>query len=370
MVRLAALGGTLNLHSGHAFGHTMGKVWQGPSRLVRPAAQRLAHDQSNRRRPGPPVQVQPGTDRRHRTRKNRGVKEEPGVAGCFARPERWRPGDVLHSAKCEALDAPGGRKVQLWDFTGKTRKYFDHVSLTDRMVYFWSTIAEQVTGLPGEVVRHRCLSVYAAPPVQRKLHPNFVVRFAAARGYGDEADRQQSLQDWDGWAKAAKRIFFRSNLMLAGRRTGMPLLYTHRFAEDFRHLANHGMIGTDFDACCHNWATQGLNYYVVAKLHWDPSQNVDAIIDDYCQSGFGPAAKSMRLYYEKLEGNFTASAAAHQSEFSMLHRRCLERPAQDDRSSQGRSGQRLSRIASPRGICGAGPAAPDRCGSAGSSVSC
>ena len=96
----------------------------------------------------------------------------------------------------------------------------------------------------------------------------------------------------------------------------MPLLYAHRFAEDFRHLASHGMMGTDFDSCCQNWATQGLNYYVIAKLHWDPAQNVDAIIDDYCRSGFGPAAATMRRYYDTLEGQFTASAAAHQDEFS------------------------------------------------------
>jgi hypothetical protein len=61
------------------------------------------------------------------------------------------------------------------------------------------------------------------------------------------------------------------------------------------------MMGTDFDSCCHSWATQGLNYYVVARLHWNPEQNVDAIVDDYCKSGFGPAAKSVRRYFDRLE---------------------------------------------------------------------
>jgi hypothetical protein len=143
-------------------------------------------------------------------------------------------------------------------------------------------------------------SVYAAPPVGRKLHPNLVVRFAGL-GYHAEDYRQESLRDWDGWSGAAKRIFFRPNLMLAGRRDGLPLLYVHKFGPDFRHLADHGMLGTDFDACCHHWATQGLNYYVVARLHWDPDQDVSAIVDDYCQSGFGPAARSVRRYLERQE---------------------------------------------------------------------
>jgi hypothetical protein len=61
------------------------------------------------------------------------------------------------------------------------------------------------------------------------------------------------------------------------------------------------MWGTDFDSCVHNWATQGLNYYVVARLHWNPEQNVDRIIDDYCRAGFGPAARAVRGYFDRLE---------------------------------------------------------------------
>ena len=97
--------------------------------------------------------------------------------------------------------------------------------------------------------------------------------------------------------------------MLAGRRDGMPLLYVHKFGKDFRHLASHGMMGTDFDSCCHNWATQGLNYYVVARLHWDPEHDVSAIVEDYCQAGFGPAAKPVRRYFDRLEALMDEVAA-------------------------------------------------------------
>src|SRR3954454_17331820 len=100
--------------------------------------------------------------------------------------------------------------------------------------------------------------------------------------------------------------------MLAGRRTGMPLIYVHRFADDFRHFVATGMMGTDLDSCTHNWATQGLNYYVVARLHTDPQQDVDAIIEDYCRAGFGPAAQTMRLYFARLESVFDAAAAGHE----------------------------------------------------------
>jgi hypothetical protein len=61
------------------------------------------------------------------------------------------------------------------------------------------------------------------------------------------------------------------------------------------------MIGTDFDSLTHDWASRGLNYYVLAKLLWDPSQNVDALIQDYCDKGFGPASPDIQKYFSTLE---------------------------------------------------------------------
>jgi hypothetical protein len=97
--------------------------------------------------------------------------------------------------KCEALDAPNGRKVKIHDA--------DHVSLINRMVYFWNAIAEQVTKIhPNTLFTVDAYSAYRSPPVLRKLHPNLVVRFVQIQ-YTDETLRQQSLRDWDEWAKAA-----------------------------------------------------------------------------------------------------------------------------------------------------------------------
>lgn len=229
------------------------------------------------------------------------LKANPALLGVSIAPNDGGRPSFCTCPKCEALDAAKGRKVMLWDFSKGNRKDFEHVSLTDRMVAFWNAIAEKVTKeYPDKLLVVDAYSVYAAPPVERKLHPNLVVRFAPL-GYASDVYRKESMQDWDGWSKAAKRIYFRPNLMLTGRRDGLPLIYVHKFGEDFRYLANHSMMGTDFDSCCHNWATQGLNYYVVARLHWNPEQNVDAIVDDYCKSGFGPAAKSVRRYFDRLE---------------------------------------------------------------------
>jgi hypothetical protein len=176
------------------------------------------------------------------------------------------------------------------------------------MVYFWNAIAEQVVKVhPDKYLVVDAYSAYAAAPVERKLHPNLVVRFNPM-SYALEEERQEGLKQWAAWSSAASKIYYRPNLMLQGRRDGLPQLYVHKFAEDFKYMASHGMLGTDFDSCVHHWATQGLNYYVVARLHWNPEENVDAIIDDYCRAGFGPAAPAIRRYFDRIE-RVTSEAA-------------------------------------------------------------
>ncbi len=294
------LGGTLQLNAGHAFTHLWTKCGK-----AHPDWFALQPDGSRDQSRGP--------DRARLCVSNaeliaaiarvkvEELNKNPHLLGVSIAPNDGGRPSFCTCPRCEALDCARGPKVLLWDFTKGDRRDFEHVSLTDRMVSFWNAIAEQVAKVhPDRLLVVDAYSVYAAPPVERKLHANLVVRFAPL-GYHAEDYRQESLRAWDGWSRAARRIFFRPNLMLAGRRDGMPLLYVRKFAKDFRHLADHGMMGTDFDACCHHWATQGLNYYVVARLHWDPTADVNAIVEDYCRAGFGPAAAAVRRYFDGLE---------------------------------------------------------------------
>ena len=40
---------------------------------------------------------------------------------------------------------------------------------------------------------------------------------------------------------------------------------------------------------------------MLARLHWNPELDVDAVIDDYCRSGFGPGWEHVRHYFTRLE---------------------------------------------------------------------
>jgi len=192
--------------------------------------------------------------------------------------------------KCRKLDPINSRKLS-----------GGRLALTDRYVYFWNEIAKRVTKVhPDAWLTADAYGIYASPPVLRKLHPNIAIRYVGVK-YNDDTKRKQDMQDWDAWSKVVKNIYFRPNLLLSGRRQGTPMVYIHKLGEDLKYMAHNSLIGTDFDSCCHHWATQGLNYYICAKLLWNPDLNIDKLLDDYCRSGFGSGADSVKKYFLRIE---------------------------------------------------------------------
>jgi len=213
---------------------------------------------------------------------------------------------------CKALDPPEGRPTEIWTYDHKSSQIekIQYVSLSDRMAWFNNQIAERVAKFyPNVLFCGSAYSCYTAPPLHVKLHPHVVIRYANL-GYNSDAERQEALDEWDGWSKAASIVQFRPNLLLAARREGVPAIFVHKLAQDIRHMAARGLAGTDFDSCMHNWATQGLNYYILAKLLWNPNLDVDAEIDAYCHSGFGNGWKEIERYFARLESLMNLTAAA------------------------------------------------------------
>jgi hypothetical protein len=199
--------------------------------------------------------------------------------------------------KCKALDPPEGRKEHLRYPKGE----FDYVSLSDRYLWFYNQIAQRLQKTyPDAYVIGFAYGAYTAPPIRTKAHPRVVIQYVGAEAFNwYEADRQLDHEQWDGWAKAGVKMAWRPNWIRIA--CDMPFNYTHRLAEDLKRYADHGLIGADFDTWMHDWGTQGLGVYVLAQLLWDPSQDTDALIDDYCRAGFGPAAPAVKAYLEDLE---------------------------------------------------------------------
>jgi hypothetical protein len=65
-----------------------------------------------------------------------------------------------------------------------------------------------------------------------------------------------------------------------------------------------------------NWGPRGLGYYVASQLLWDVKADVRAIVRDFYEKAFGPAARAMERYYARWYGSSvtTEEAAATQEE--------------------------------------------------------
>lgn len=210
---------------------------------------------------------------------------------------------------CRRLDPPQGEQISfsIVNKEGEASR-INYPSLSDRYVTFYSKVADKVAEKhPDKLLGAYAYSVYSSPPHYAKLSPNVFISYVGL-SYFNEAQRQRDKQSWDLWAAAGGQMLLRPNALLG--LYGIPANFARKLSEDVKHAYQTGMIGTDFDALEHDWAGRGLNYYVLAKLLWDPSLDVDEIIKDYCDSGFGSASAQIQKYFAELE-TLTNEIAEH-----------------------------------------------------------
>ena len=197
----------------------------------------------------------------------------------------------------DPTDAPLGTSRV---FLGRNRPVFRATSKTDRVFRFTCEVARELKKTHPKIkVKYLAYAGYLAPPQYYRDAPdNIMVTFVGMQ-YLDERAMKRDRSYWDFWAGVSSSLILRPNFL--GMGGALPLVYVHEMGKDLKYCAETGMIGGDFDSLGHNWATLGLNYYVLAQMLWDPSQTVDSVIDDYCRSGFGPAADEMKAYFALCE---------------------------------------------------------------------
>lgn len=87
-----------------------------------------------------------------------------------------------------------------------------------------------------------------------------------------------------------------------------------------------------------NWANQGLNFYVAARLIADPKIDVDALLTEYYTRFYGAAAAPMRRYWERFETAMADSASVGDGGYawiSMFRRPLLDASAADLTEAEG-----------------------------------
>ncbi|MGH7956038.1 MAG: DUF4838 domain-containing protein, partial [Opitutaceae bacterium] len=169
------------------------------------------------------------------------------------RPDNWNVGpndgggwDT--SAESRALDLPDVFEPEdIWR---------SRVNLARRFVRFWNGLLVRMRKEnPNVMLSTFGYSCYREPPDDVKLEPGMIV--AVVPGYADTSG-------WKKWHDAGAKLFLRPNWWHMGG--SAPHLPLHAQGEYFRFAQAHAMIGFDFDRLRGEWGTQGILYYLIARM--------------------------------------------------------------------------------------------------------
>ncbi|OHE86880.1 MAG: hypothetical protein A3G75_12315 [Verrucomicrobia bacterium RIFCSPLOWO2_12_FULL_64_8] len=205
--------------------------------------------------------------------------------------------------RCRALDPPEAQAMYARDphLNPGPGGVGPFPPISDRYFRYFNEVAKRVKAeMPDRYAGAIAYSLYRSPPASiDKLSDNLIVGYVGPNTMTNDKQRESARKEFEEWSKKGVRLMIRPNLLGGGM--GLPLIYARQLAADMRFFVDHGMRLTDYASCFGNWGTHGLNYYVLAKMLWDPYQEVDPIIDDYCRAAYGRGAGAVREYYRRAE---------------------------------------------------------------------
>ena len=217
---------------------------------------------------------------------------------------------------------------------------------SDIVARHWAAIGKEFAKRhPDKLLYAHPYHTYFTTPTKVTKLPDNIMLWPVGKnvhGYTAEADRQASLKSWVGWSKLNKQVMvWRPNF--GHNDVGYPLNYARRLAADIKLFYEHKLAGTDIDCLRRHFAGTGLTYYVYTRLFWDPTRDVDAMIRDYCEKGFGPAADKIEAYFNYLE-KLTTDIANKEAQLRRSRRR------RDDQAARRVPAHRR-RLRRPRAPC-------------------
>lgn len=177
---------------------------------------------------------------------------------------------------------------------------------TERYVNYWNRL---IRGLRERVPERNVFldmlayGVYKVAPIKTRLEDGIAVSFVGHYPLSNEAEWEQVKAGIRAWkAAGAKYVGYRPNYhWYDGGYWGMPSVAMAKTHALFDLLAEVECHVFEVDSLLMFSSTQGPQHYLMARLSYDPSADGRAILRDFYERGFGPAADAVRSYYEFLE---------------------------------------------------------------------
>jgi Domain of unknown function (DUF4838) len=215
------------------------------------------------------------------------------------------PPDGLGFCECERCLAVcrGGKPYQEYGSTFARRPDGVLVNVTSETLFaFINKIAEAVSAkYPKTTIGCYAYSAYSHPPSFR-LHPNVFLQTTTAYRRTPLTLSEQLQAFEKAGAEAGIRGYFSVYQWdWDGPVVNKGELMLPRLVDDLRFYQKHNVCSINAEAS-NNWAPRGLGYYLAAQFMWDVNAEPKALIADFYDKAFGPAALPMERYYVRWLG--------------------------------------------------------------------
>ncbi len=208
------------------------------------------------------------------------------------------PNDGGGFCECDACRAQDAGD---WD------PFSNEISITDRFLTFANAVAAQVHEVyPDITFAFYVYHNYMRPPVNVKPDPSLIPALAPislCRLHGMNNPLCPERNYWakliSDWGAICDEVYHRGYCYnLAG--PNVPINYTSRWTYEIPYCKQAGLTGFRVETQC-SWANQGPLLYVMARMMWDADQNPEALLADYYDKFYGPAAVSMGNFWQELD---------------------------------------------------------------------
>lgn len=213
------------------------------------------------------------------------------------------------------------RKLDGGDFD----PFSNEPSVTDRYVWFFNQVLAK---LPAEYrdtkLAFYIYHSYMRPPVKWKPDPRITGALAPialdrVHGFSNPVAPEKSYARWlyQEWGKVMPELYDRgywSNLA----DPGFPFIIVHRLRDEIPACHALGVKGWRVETFP-NYAASLPSNYIAAKLMWDHTADVDALLTDFAEKFFGPAARPMGEYVRLMDAALRDSPHCTGSAWDMPH---------------------------------------------------
>lgn len=177
-----------------------------------------------------------------------------------------------------------------------------------RLVLFYNRVAGLVGRKhPDVLLKSIAYHSYVAPPAEPdlKVADNVVIQFCRFECHNHALDDPGCPANVDfnhyllGWRRIAPNLSLYEYYWKVSW-LNLPWPIVHTLGRDLPYLRDLGVMGVATQYTT-NFATNGLDYYVAAKLLWDADLDVDALVGDFYEKAYAEAVEPMSQYHERLE---------------------------------------------------------------------